>query len=209
MSAARPRGAGRSRTAAASSPATSAEATGSPAPPAPWRPIASLPPVLEHQAEPRLYTFATWFAPGLTRWENPYVNGRTYVEIERDGDRRWQRCKAPINLWRALAAHVAAGALGEAISYREDGRVEITALGLASQRRDMARVLNLDLDGGVYAPAAVVAALAATLGPGSFLITSGAAGRAATACSCPSCRSRSASSATSPASCSPGWASRP
>jgi hypothetical protein len=128
--------------------------------------------VLQHQAEERLYAYATLFAPGLTPYDNPYV-GRTYVETEAaDGERRWRPCKAPINIWRALAAHIAAGAEGEAQPYREDGRALLTALGLGAHAGERVRVLNLDLDGTVYDPAVVVKALGGALGA-RMLVTSG------------------------------------
>jgi hypothetical protein len=126
---------------------------------------------LEGQAKEQLSTYAELFAPGLTRWEDPY-RGRTYVEVEDEASqRRWRHCKAPLNLWRALAAHVAAGATSEAQPYREDGRALVTAIGLALHPSTTVRVLNVDLD-GAYDPDAVVAALLCAVGP-RFLVTSG------------------------------------
>lgn len=134
--------------------------------------MADVPLVLQHQAEARLHTFAAWFAPGLTPWEDPYAR-RTHVELEDDGGRRWRPCKRPINLWRALAAHIAAGAQGEAQPYQDDGRAQVTAIGLSFHGAEVTRVLNLDLDGVAYDPAAVVAGLVGAVGSRRFLITSG------------------------------------
>jgi hypothetical protein len=134
--------------------------------------IVAVPLVLQHQAEARLQRYAELFAPGLTAWEDPYAQ-QTYVELEDDeGEHRWCRCKRPINLWRGLAAHIAAGAEGEGQPYLEDGRALARAIGLGFQGSERVRVLNLDLDGTGYEPAAVVASLLGAVGP-RLLVTSG------------------------------------
>ena len=132
-----------------------------------------LPLVQEHQVEARLALFAAWCAPGLTRWEDPYDRATFTYFLDAEGDGVWARQKRPLNLWRALAAHIAAGAGGEPEVFRDDRDHTLCALGLAYDAATPTRLLNLDLDGAHadYDPAAIVAILR-TAFEGRVLVTS-------------------------------------
>ena len=123
------------------------------------------------EADVRLRTFAELFAPGLTAWVDPYVRD-TYAEIEGKHGWQWRPCKRPINLWRGLAAHIAAGAENEPQPFRDDERALTRAIGLGGHATTLVSVVNVDLDGMKYDPAAVVAAVLSVVGP-RFLVTSG------------------------------------
>jgi hypothetical protein len=131
-------------------------------------PLHASAPLLSLQAEidpTGLAIFGDLFAPMLQHDPRAY-HGRTWVDVDGEGWRKINR-SLPV----LLAAHVAAGASGEAIDVGK-GR-ELRALALSAAPGEHVRVLNLDVDGAVYDARAVVAALldvtdgAAMIVPGS------------------------------------------
>ena len=92
--------------------------------------------------------FCDTFAPSLRRSPLAY---RGYVYVQRadlpDDAPKWTKATAQnrLDLRRALAAHVLAGATGEPQSY-VDGGAEVNAIGLACPPGEIVRVLNVDLD---------------------------------------------------------------
>lgn len=130
-------------------------------------------PLLSLQAEidpTGLAIFSDLFAPMLQRDPLAY-HGRTWVDVDGEGWRKINR-SLPV----LIAAHVAAGASGEAVDVGK-GR-ELRALALSTAPGEHVRVLNLDVDGGVYDAHDVVAALLeVTDGAAMVVPGSGAPGR--------------------------------